>query len=288
MILKEIKFQAMRLSLLLILGFFFMACPEVEEDPDIVLPVSNTQFTFIQSVNKLYFGADVESVYGDGELSEVSILWYGNTPQNIPDALFLNDNGMNGDIITNDGLYTLKISNDTSSVSNTLDDDSGYVYIDFIAVYQNETVIMPDSFRMGNIIPRIVSVFAPDTIVRPPGNGQDLHTISVEAFDVDGLNTIQTVGFTSYHVEGDSMLASGNLIEMYDDGSEVNLCPDFSQECLSGDSLKNDGTFSITIAIYGPDHSQQTTKTGTFKWGFIAIDQMLAKSNKVMHEVIVE
>ena len=40
---------------------------------------------------------------------------------------------------------------------------------------------------------------------------------------MDGLNTIQTVGFTSYHVEGDSMLASGNLIEMYDDGSEVNL-----------------------------------------------------------------
>jgi len=288
LIMKEIKFQAMRLCLLLILGFLFMACPDVEEDPDIVSPVTNTQFSFLQDVNKLYFGADVESVYGDEQLSEVSILWYGNTTQNIPNALLLNDNGTNGDIITNDGLYAVEISNDTSSVSNTLDDDSGYVYIDFIAMYQNETVIMPDSFRMGNIIPRIVSVFAPDTIVRPPGNGQDLHTISVEVFDVDGLNTIQTVGFTSYHVEGDSMLASGNLIEMYDDGSEVNLCPGFSQECLSGDSLKNDDTFSITIAIYGPDHSQQTTKTGTFQWDFIAIDQMLAKSNKVMHEVIVE
>ena len=278
----------MRLSLLLILGFLFMACPDVEEDPDIVSPVTDTQFSFLQDVNKLYFGANVESVYGDEQLSEVSILWYGNATQNMPDALLLNDNGMGGDIITNDGLYAVKISNDTSSVSNTLDDDSGYVYVDFIAMYQNETVIVPDSFRMGNIIPRIGLVFAPDTIVRPLGNGQDLDTISVEVFDVDGLNTIQTVGFSSFHVEGDSMLASGNLIEMYDDGSEVNLCPGCPEEFFSGDSLENDGTFSITIAIYGPDHSQKTTKTGTFQWDFIAIDQMLAKSNKVMHEVIVE
>jgi len=278
----------MRLSLLLILGFLFMACPDVEEAPDIVSPVSHTQFMFHQDVNKLYFGADVEPVYGDEQLSKVSILWYGNATQNMPDALLLNDNGMGGDIITNDGLYAVKISNDTSSVSNTLDDDSGYVYVDFIAMYQNETVIVPDSFRMGNIIPRIGLVFAPDTIVRPLGNGQDLDTISVEVFDVDGLNTIQTVGFSSFHVEGDSMLASGNLIEMYDDGSEVNLCPGCPEEFFSGDSLENDGTFSITIAIYGPDHSQKTTKTGTFQWDFIAIDQMLAKSNKVMHEVIVE
>ena len=55
MIVKEIKFQAMRLCLLLILGFLFMACPDVEEDPDIVSPVSNTQFMFHQDINKLYF-----------------------------------------------------------------------------------------------------------------------------------------------------------------------------------------------------------------------------------------
>ena len=101
-----------------------------------------------------------------------------------------------------DGFYGLKIANDSTTIQNRLGDDSGYVFLDYLAIYGTETVIVLDSFRIGNIIPRIVSISAPDTIVRPSDATVSLHLISAEVFDADGLQTIKMVGFTSYHVDG--------------------------------------------------------------------------------------
>mgnify|MGYP000920105329 CR=1 FL=1 len=84
--------------------------------------------------------------------------------------------------------------------------------MDFNAIYDSEVLLVRDSMKIGNIIPRITSINAPDTINRPLDATISLETISAEVFDADGLETIKWVGFTSFHIDGDSIMNNGNYI----------------------------------------------------------------------------
>ena len=72
--------------------------------------------------------------------------------------MILKDNGMNGDIIAEDDIYTLKFQNDSTIIKNTLGGDSGSVYINILAVYVGQTEKKSASFKIGNIIPRIIEI----------------------------------------------------------------------------------------------------------------------------------
>jgi len=272
---------------ILLMCLIFFACPGDITEPEEPLPISNLQFTFLQDINELYFSADVDDSYNSTLLSDVMLLWYGSNQSNTADSLSLVDNGTNGDIILNDGTFTIKVSNDSSVIMNVLGDDSGKVYIDVIASYGFEQISLSDSFQVGNIIPRIISVTAPDSITRPEGNTLSLHVISAEVFDADGLESIRWVGFTSFHVDGDSVMNNGNYIYLYDDGSEDILYePDFT----SGDSIRGDGIYSFRIPVYGIGSldSNLQTKTGNFLWRFIAQDKSDEYSKITEHEVFID
>ena len=199
----------------------------------------------------------------------------------------LYDDGTNGDILMGDGFYGLKITNDSTTIQNRLGDDSGYVFLDYLAIYGTEPVIVLDSFRIGNIIPRIVSISAPDTIVRPSDATVSLHLISAEVFDADGLETIKMVGFSSYHVDGDSMMNNGNYLYLHDDGSNVVLYePDFT----SGDLVQGDGIYSFRIPVYGTGFSDPDfqTKPGSFLWRFLTQDQSNEYSKVIEHAILIQ
>ena len=273
--------------LILLICLIFFACPGKIIEPDLALPISNTQFTFLQDLNELYFSVDVDGSYNSRSLSDVMLLWYGGDQSNTADSLTLVDNGTNGDIILNDGTFTIKVSNDSSVIMNVLGDDSGTVYIDVAATYGNDIIAFSDSFQIGNIIPRIISVLAPDTITRPTGNTLSLHLISAQVFDADGLESIRWVGFTSFHIDGDSVMNNGNYIYLYDDGSEDILYePDFT----SGDTIRGDGIYSFRIPVYGSGSldSNLQTKTGNFLWRFITQDKSDDYSKIVEHEVYID
>ena len=287
MICQKPKLQGMRLPLIFLLNIVFLACPGDLTDPEPGNPISNTQFTFHQDVNKLYFGAGAELTYNSNSLTQLSLHWYGTDKNTTPDSLTLVDDGTSGDIILNDDLYAIKVDNDTSDIMNVLGDDSGMVYLDVIADYGSEKITVTDSFRIGNIIPRIVSVTAPDTIVRPSGSTVSLHLIIAEVFDADGLETIKWVGFTSYHVDGDSLMNKGNYIYLYDDGSEDILYePDFT----SGDSIRGDGLYSFRIPVYGSGFTDPDfqTKTGSFLWRFVSQDRSDDYSKVKEHALVIE
>ena len=287
MIYQKPKLQGMRLPLIFLLIIVFLACPGDLTDPEPGNPISNTQFTFHQDVNKLYFGAGAEPTYNFKSLTQLSLHWYGTDKNNTPDSLTLVDDGTSGDIIFNDDLYAIKIANNTSDIMNVLGDDSGMVYLDVIADYGSEKITVTDSFRIGNIIPRIVSVTAPDTIVRPSGSTVSLHLITAEVFDADGLETIKWVGFISYHVDGDSLMNKGNYIYLYDDGSQDILYePDFT----SGDSIRGDGLYSFMIPVYGSGFTDPDfqTKTGSFLWRFVAQDRSDDYSKVKEHALVIE
>ena len=203
------------------------------------------------------------------------------------DALTLFDDGSHGDIIMNDDLYGRKIPNDSTTLVNILGDDSGYVFMDYVAMYGTEKVTVSDSFKIGNIIPRIESIFAPDTIIRPSDATVSLHLIKAEVYDADGPETIKWVGFTSFHVEGDSMMNDGNHIYLHDDGSDVVL---YEPNITSGDSIQGDGVYSFRIPVYGTGFTDPDfqTKEGTFNWRFLVQDLSNDYSEAVEHEIIIQ
>ena len=272
---------------ILLVTLFFIGCGVKDTDEDSANYISELQFNFHQDVNKLYVSATVLPELDGKILDNVMVEWFGTNQENAPDSLILKDGGVNGDIIAGDDIYTLKFQNDSSIINNTLGDDSGSVYINIFAIYVGQIEKRSASFKIGNIIPRILSIASPDTIIRPSGATLSLHLVTATVFDADGLDDIKWVGFTSYHVEGDSMMNKGNYIYMYDDGSEnIIYLPDIT----SGDIASGDGTYSFKIPVFGsgnedPDYQ---TKTGTFQWEFVAQDKDDEYSLTATHEVIIQ
>ncbi len=272
---------------ILVAILFFVGCGVEDKNEDSTIYISDPQFNFHQDVNKLYVSAMVLPEIDGKILDNVIVEWFGTNQENIPDSLILKDGGVNGDIIAGDDIYTLKFQNDSSIISNTLGDDSGSVHINILAVYVGQTEQRSASFKIGNIIPRILSIASPDTIIRPSGATLSLHLVSATVFDADGLNDIKWVGFTSYHVEGDSMMNKGNYIYLYDDGSEnIIYLPDIT----SGDITSGDGTYSFKIPVFGSGNEdpEYQTKAGTFRWEFVTQDKEDEYSLTATHEVIIQ
>ena len=272
---------------ILIFILFFCGCTVKDSDDDTAAYISDAQFNFHQDVNMLYVSAKILPEAEGKILDNVIVEWHGTKEENTPDSLILKDNGMDGDIIAVDDIYTLKFQNDSTVINNTLGDDSGSVYINILAIYVGQTEKKSASFKIGNIIPRIISIASPDTITRPSGATLSLHLVSATVFDADGLDNIKWVGFTSYHVEGDSMMNKGNYIYLYDDGSEnIIYLPDIT----SGDITSSDGTYSFKIPVFGSGNTdpEYQTKTGTFRWEFIAQDKEDEYSLPTTHEVVIQ
>ena len=282
----KIKQRLNLLKNIFILALIYLACSD-EKNQDSEDPILNTSFSFLQDVNKLYFSVTVGSVYQGNALDGVVVLWYGVNLGSQTDTISLNDFGTNGDIIMNDNIFSRKISNNSPNLKNDLTDVTGRVYMEYIATFGSENVTLRDSVLIGNIIPRIESVIADTVIQRPSDATVSLHLIKAQVFDADGLNNIKWVGFTSYHVEGDSMMNSGSPIYLHDDGSEIIL---YEPNITSGDSAKGDGLYSFRIPVYGTGFEDPNfqTKTGTFKWRFKAQDKANDYSNMVEHEIVIQ
>ena len=282
----KIKQRLNMLKNIFILALIYLACSD-EKNQDSEDPILNTSFSFLQDVNKLYFSVTVGSVYQGNALDGVVVLWYGVNLGSQTDTISLNDFGTNGDIIMNDNIFSRKISNNSPNLKNDLTDVTGRVYMEYIATFGSEHVTLRDSVLIGNIIPRIESVIADTVIQRPSDATVSLHLIKAQVFDADGLNNIKWVGFTSYHVEGDSMMNSGSPIYLHDDGSEIIL---YEPNITSGDSAKGDGLYSFRIPVYGTGFEDPNfqTKTGTFKWRFKAQDKANDYSNMVEHEIVIQ
>ena len=282
----KIKQRLNLLKNIFILVLVYLACSDEknQNSEDLIL---NPSFSFLQDVNKLYFSVTIGSVYQGNELDGVIVLWYGINLGSQADTISLNDLGTNGDIIMNDDIFSRKISNNSLGLKNDLTDATGRVYMEYVATFGSELVILRDSVLIGNIIPRIESVVADTVIQRPSDATVSLHLIKAQVFDADGLDNIKWVGFTSYHVEGDSMMNSGSPIYLHDDGSEIIL---YEPNITSGDSAKGDGLYSFRIPVYGTGFEDPNfqTKSGTFKWRFQAQDKANDYSNMVEHEIVIQ
>jgi len=282
----------MRTCFLIITALIFWGCPDSASTPDPDSPLGELQFTYLQNDQILYFAIDLAPSFKGNTLETAMVSWYGtdSTRTVTPDYLELKDEGENGDILKDDGLYSLKEINDTTTLIHPIPIDSsdiGRVSVVFLATYGNGSSFMvQDSFYLGNIIPIILSISAPDTIFLPDSGGVRSHLVTASVHDANGLDDIRRVGFVSYHVEGDSFLNEGNIINLYDDGSEVII---YEPNFTSGDEVANNGEYSFGVLVFGPDNPDPLkTKTGTFDWIFEAMDMASTYSDTVIHRIIVQ
>ena len=105
--------------------------------------------------------------YQDISNVRAKVFWYGNSSQNTPDSLLLNDSGLNGDIINGDQMYSIKVKNDsTGLIKNVIGNDSGQVFIDYILTESGQTFIQPDSFEIDNLMLEHINSF-PDSMLQP-------------------------------------------------------------------------------------------------------------------------
>ncbi len=274
---------------IILLSIIFFSCIETEP---IYLdnPISNPTFTFMQDQNTVYFSAKFKTEYQEEELDSTFVRWYGPDLANSFDVIILNDNGLNGDIISGDNIFSRKIQNTSLFRNQITDSDTSFLYADFTAVYGGGTFVgLLDSAKIGNLIPKIIEIFADTLIYRPEGRNINLTKVKAMVSDGDGLETIKWVGFTSFSLRDNDMMNNGNMIYLYDDGNtEILYPPDFT----SGDSIKGDGLYTFLIPIYGDGFGNEplddTTRTGSFRWRFTAQDIANDYSQTVDHVIVIQ
>ena len=277
------------MKFIVLLSIIFFSCIETEP---IYLenPISNPTFSFMQDQNTVYFSAKFKKAYQEEELDSTFVRWYGPDLTNSFDVIILNDNGLNGDIISGDNIFSRKIQNTSLFRNPITDSDTSFLYADFTAVYGGGTFIgLLDSAKIGNLIPKIIEIFADTLIYRPEGRNINLTKVKAMVFDGDGLENIKWVGFTSFSLRDNEMMNNGNMIYLYDDGNtEILYPPDFT----SGDSIKGDGLYTFLIPIYGDGFGTEslddTTRTGSFRWRFTAQDIENDYSLTVDHVIVIQ
>tara|TARA_Y100000590_G_scaffold110152_1_gene125590 strand:+ start:27 stop:857 length:831 start_codon:yes stop_codon:yes gene_type:complete len=225
------------------IALFLFSCSSDITKSKLENPILKTHFTFHQDVDKLYFGLETTESFNDQQLTSVYVMWYGINQKNLPDTLILSDNGEKGDIIKDDNIYALKIDNNFATIQNTIGDDSGSVYIDYNVSYDDSIISQVDSFQIGNLIPKILSIIFPDSMLHPTEeNYYAIDSIFISVFDPNGLNDIRSCYLMFQKPDG-SYSNNGEPIYLFDDGNK-------SDDNISiWDLTANDGIFSRLITI---------------------------------------
>ena len=274
---NQFYFFSMRKTIWLLAGLvlFIMGCPSGDStDEEEIALLQDLQFNYHQGLNNLYFSVQVESSFLSKKLQAVQALYFGFDTTQTADTLALNDAGITGDIISDDDVFSIKVSNDSNYVTYVLEPaDTGRVYIKYLAQFGTVIKEHITSFKMGNQGPRILSVSMPDTMRRPSGDSVVVGTIVVSLTDLDGHEDVQTC-YLMFQ-KPDSTFSSGSPISLYDDGNE-----DFSMYLW--DEVANDGKYSRYIII------DSSNPLGTYTSYFYARDYSGILSEPYITKLVVQ
>ena len=189
--------------------------------------------------------ANIDSVWGE---------WFSADNPFPVNHILLYDDGSHGDQSTGDGIFTSTFMADTGVF------DVGLHYLSLLAsdVDGHQSQQFDTTFiTIGN--PTLFNVVAPDSLEKIP-NDTVTATITVDAYDPDGLGDIDSVYFISMR-EGQP--PNPGHYYLYDDGDSL----------AHGDLVAGDGTYSIIIAVY------YSNTSGNYFFTFYALDSDGNQSN---------
>ena len=269
-------FFSMRKTLWLLSGLllFILGCPGGDATDEETTSLQDLQFNYHQGFNKLFFSVQVEPSYLGTQLQVVNALYFGFDSTQKADTLVLNDIGYSGDIIPDDDIYSINVSNDSNYVSYVLEPtDTGNVYIKFLVQYGTTIKGRMLIFETGNQGPKILSVSMPDTMRRPGADSVAVGNLVVTVSDPDGHEDVQTCYLMFQKPDG--TYSSGSPISLYDDGVQ-----DFSMYLWDEEAY--DGKFSRYIII------DSNNPLGTYTSYFYARDYSGILSESFITTLVVE
>lgn len=155
--------------------------------------------------------------------------------------LVLNDAGLQGDALANDGIYS------RNAVLNRIDSIDGRLAVKY-ELY-NDTKLIKTAFDtlelFANLPPVILEIMMPDTIIRPASGTKDLF-ISLKVDDPNGVHDVISAYF---QVKNNTTKLWSSDFPMNDAGE-------------AGDLLAGDGIFSSGLQI----SSKNTAATNYFRF----------------------
>ncbi len=178
----------------------------------------------------------------------------------------LKDDGVSPDLGRGDGIYAGTVTFEIQRVA--------------IGNFQLSVDGYHESGSPSNMVGRQVGVFrssrapiisnlsAPDTIHLPPPGEVSLIMMSIAAADSDGLGDVREVYFRNL----DSPSDTTRKFILLDDGHPTGA---------SGDSVANDGTFSIIVQL------PSATPAATYRFSFEAVDRSGLVSNTILHPLTI-
>lgn len=193
---------------------------------------------------------------------------YNPEAPSIPNqTVVLTDDGENGDTVSDDGVFTAKITVGFAKAK------VGTFSFRFQATDQNGglsnvLVQLVQVMNAENLAPEIADLSAPDTL-QLSSTEIVVFAVAVRASDPQGLSDIARVYFNSY-LPPDGRPASNNPFNLNDSG-------DLTQH---GDQTEGDGIYSLLLKM------PPGTPSGTYRFVFEAVDRSGAVSNQIEHFVI--
>ncbi len=243
-----------------------------------ITPSSVNLDTIRSGVAQIQFTLSARITHPNG-LSQIAKVEFSFTGQAIADQLadgILYDNGVPPDRIEGDSIYSAQFSIPVQNLQ------VGNYYCQVAAEdlhgYSSNTNMVPVAISRLNHPPVLTSLQAPDTVVIA-GQSQQFK-LMVKATDPDGQADIVKVFFNSYKPNGSP--SGGNPFLMYDDGNEnIVIPPNFT----SGDAIKGDSIYTLTVFINPTDSQGNPTASGSYRFEFQVADRSNAVSQKIVHNI---
>ena len=243
----------------------FYALPGIINQAPIISKNQIPDSVFVDQVVPFFISVRAYDPDSSDYISRVTYQILGPTITQLAEEGSLNDNGVNGDSLAGDGIYSIET---TTGFANW---KFGEYHV-IIQAFDNRQkssesiyVILPWAKKNIGQAPQIIKVTAPDTIQLPASGDKSL-TLTAEVTDPDDNRDIKEVNFYTFRPDGTA--ASGNPFKMYDDGT-------------SGDSIANDYIYSLKIFITSQN------SPGNYRFEFQAKDYSELLSDTVTHIITV-
>ncbi len=213
------------------------------------------------SLKNVFVSVQVEDTYGQEDIDSVFFQIYPSFNPNFSLQQSLWDNGLNGDEVANDGVYSFL--GDLSDTLRTIGthliryqaiDRAGFISQSLVLYFYIDGINGP---------PVLSQLSIPDTVSRYLS---PIFLISVQADDPQGLADVKKVYFNM--INPDDTPFEYNPVPLYDDGNY-------------GDQTARDGLFSISVSM-----SSQTDR-GIYQLRFFAEDYANTLSDSLTHQLVV-
>ena len=263
---------------MLILATCDQAPTTFDEEPylgnldDITFSVDINRFEFDYLSQQFFFTAEVASPL---EIDQVAFsLGSGSVQTN---SLLLNDLAQDADIMVGDGLYD----------GSWILPDSMLTYID--SLWTLEVVIRDvssnelsysENLQPQRPAPPVLSTASHMDTLTLLADELVLDTLTLEVSHSQGLDEIRSVSMMSLKPDG-SYANGGDPIPLYDDGGSVVFYSFGGIDFTSGDTLANDGVYSLLLAL-APNNL-----SGVYHWTFNSKTWLGIEAIPVLDSVVV-